>query len=331
MIVGVAAEGRAGGAAERSPWPSTPGRAARRSARRRRPRRPWRRTSPRRRSSTHAVLVQQVLEALQVAGLRARQMPMFIITGSRIRHAISSPRSSSSARSASSVVERHDVRVLGHVGRDAGRHRRRRPACRARPRASESGTHREHHRVVVPVVRALDLHDVLAPGGGPRDADRVHRRLGAGVGEAHLVAAEAPAELLGAARRWPRSARRSACPCCAARVDRLDDLRVGVAHDACSRSRCGSRGTRCRRRPTTWLPWPSREVDRVGVATPGTTTPRPCGMVPHGALVQRLRAGGAARAAGRSRCRRSRPLGRSVGRCGHRVGASRSSSMRLSA
>ena len=53
-------------------------------------------------------------------------MPMFIITGSMIRHAISSPRSSSSRSSTVEVVERHDVRVALEVLRDAERHRRRR-------------------------------------------------------------------------------------------------------------------------------------------------------------------------------------------------------------
>src|SRR4029079_15748794 len=43
-------------------------------------------------------------------------------------------------------------------------------------------------RVVVDaVVLALELHDAVAAGVGPRDAHRVHRRLGAGDGHPDLV------------------------------------------------------------------------------------------------------------------------------------------------
>ena len=156
-------------------------------------------------------------------------MPMFIITGSRIRHAISWPRSSSSAAEHLEVVERHDVRVVGHHRRDAGRHRRGRRSLAA---AHQVGArhHREHHGVVVPVVRALDLHDVLASGRGARDPDRAHRRLGARVAEAHRLGLEALAQLLGEAdgrlggRGEVRAGARGA-------LDRLGDLRVRVAHD----------------------------------------------------------------------------------------------------
>ena len=46
--------------------------------------------------------------------------------------------------------------------------------------------HRHHERVVVAVVRRFHLDQPLAAGEGTRDADRVERRLGAGVGEAPL-------------------------------------------------------------------------------------------------------------------------------------------------
>ena len=90
---------------------------------------------------------------------------------------------------------------------------------------------REHHRVVVAVVRALDLHDVVAAGRGARDPDRAHRRLGAGVREPHLSRGRsagtaprrtAPSSSVGAAKCVP--VRRGA-------LDRLDDLRVRVADD----------------------------------------------------------------------------------------------------
>ena len=42
----------------------------------------------------------------------------------------------------------------------------------------------EHDRVVVAVIGALDLDDLVAPGVGPHQPDRLERRLGAGVGEA---------------------------------------------------------------------------------------------------------------------------------------------------
>ena len=56
---------------------------------------------------------------------------------------------------------------------------------------------RDHHVVVVAVVGAEDLHDRVAAGVGARDADRVHRRLGAGVDVAPLRQPPAARELLG--------------------------------------------------------------------------------------------------------------------------------------
>ena len=55
----------------------------------------------------------------------------------------------------------------------------------------------DEHVVVVAVVAALELDDLLAAGVAARDADRVHRRLGARVAEAHEVGAEARLDLLG--------------------------------------------------------------------------------------------------------------------------------------
>ena len=192
-------------------------------------------------------------------------MPMFIITGSRIRHAISSPRSSSSARQHLEVVERHDVRVLGHHRRGCRSTSAWSPAPRGRPSRSEFGHDREHHRVVVAVVRALDLDDVLAPGGRTGDADRAHRRLGARVAEAHRLRAGSARHSSSAKRTVGLGGRGEVRAGARGALDGLGDLRVGVADDHRSRSRCGSRGTRCRRRPRRRLPFPSREVDRVRV------------------------------------------------------------------
>ena len=90
---------------------------------------------------------------------------------------------------------------------------------------------RDHHRVVVAVVGAEDLHHGVAARVGARDPDRVHRRLGAGVGVA-------PARQVPAARRAPRrrrprprSGRRSACRARSARWIAAADRRVRVALD----------------------------------------------------------------------------------------------------
>ena len=56
---------------------------------------------------------------------------------------------------------------------------------------------RDEHVVVVAVVAALELDDLFAAGIAAGDADGVHRRFGARVGEAHQVAAEAALDLLG--------------------------------------------------------------------------------------------------------------------------------------
>jgi hypothetical protein len=54
---------------------------------------------------------------------------------------------------------------------------------------------RDHHVVVVAVVRAEDLHDRVATGCSAGDPDRVHRRLGARVRVAPFRQAEATGEL----------------------------------------------------------------------------------------------------------------------------------------
>ena len=56
---------------------------------------------------------------------------------------------------------------------------------------------RDHHRVVVAVVGAEDLHDGVAARVGARDPDRVHRRLGAGVRVAPARQAPAALQVLG--------------------------------------------------------------------------------------------------------------------------------------
>ena len=94
------------------------------------------------------------------------------------------------------VVERDRVRVAAQILRNAERHRLR---CRRFASAHQICVRNdgEHHGVVVPVIRAFDLHDVVAAGRRARDTDRAHRRFGAGVGEANLFEPEPAAELLG--------------------------------------------------------------------------------------------------------------------------------------
>ena len=94
------------------------------------------------------------------------------------------------------VVERNDGHELGHRLGDAsaGEHR-----VRAFTRAElvEFVVVAHHHRVVMAVVAALDLHDQVASGGGPHQVDRVHGRLGARVAEAPQRQSEARGEQLG--------------------------------------------------------------------------------------------------------------------------------------
>ena len=94
------------------------------------------------------------------------------------------------------VVEGDDDRVLeDRLGDTCGSGNRGGPVGRAG--GVEGRLHRHHHLVVVAVVAALDLHDLVPAGHAAGDADGVHRRLGAGVGEAPHAQAVALDELLG--------------------------------------------------------------------------------------------------------------------------------------
>ena len=99
-------------------------------------------------------------------------------------------------------------------------------AFTGRPRDTDG----DHHAVVVPVVRAEDLHDRVAPLEAARDPDRVHRRLGARVREAPLGQPEAPRQLL-RDDDPVLGRRREVRPQPGALGDRLDDRRMRVAHD----------------------------------------------------------------------------------------------------
>ena len=87
-------------------------------------------------------------------------------------------------RSERSDLGRYALR-LGHRGRGV-----------SRAHAIRFWFHRDHQRVVVPVIRGLDLHDPVATCEPARQAHRIERRLGATVGEAPLRLVETPGEVL---------------------------------------------------------------------------------------------------------------------------------------
>ena len=94
------------------------------------------------------------------------------------------------------IVVRDHRRVgedrLGDPGRAGDR-----PRHVGRARLVDRRLHRDHHLVVVAVVTALDLDDLVPARRPLGDADGVHRRLRAGVGEAPHRQAVAVTEQLG--------------------------------------------------------------------------------------------------------------------------------------
>ena len=93
------------------------------------------------------------------------------------------------------VVERHRDREVDGRLRDARAVRQRGEVVRVADLVVLDAD-RDHHGVVVAVVGAEDLHAHVAARVGARDADRVHRRLRAGVRVAPLRQAPAAGELL---------------------------------------------------------------------------------------------------------------------------------------
>ena len=104
------------------------------------------------------------------------------MAGSTIMPAILPSFSSNARRRLGQVVERHHADQIRHRLRDAERlgHRVR---VLARPDLRRVGTDGEHQRVVVTVIRALDLHDHLAAGVRAHETRGLERGLGAGVAE----------------------------------------------------------------------------------------------------------------------------------------------------
>jgi hypothetical protein len=145
---------------------------------------------------------------------------------------------------------------------------------------------REQDRVVVPVIRALHLHEKVAACRGAGDADRVHRRLGARVHEAHLLELEPLADRLGQ-RDGGLRGDGEVDALVGDLADRLDDLRVRVPDDvhaepAVEVDVLGPVDVPHSR------PLPLAEVDGIGVAglEVGGHAVR---HAPHGALEQALR------------------------------------------
>ena len=94
------------------------------------------------------------------------------------------------------VIERHRDRHVGHGLRDATAVGEGRVVLAVADRGVVDAD-RDHHVVVVAVVRAEDLDDRVAARGGARDADRIHRGLGARVRVPPLRQAPAALQLVG--------------------------------------------------------------------------------------------------------------------------------------
>ena len=94
------------------------------------------------------------------------------------------------------VVERHDLRQLDEVGRQAQRLRHRDRMVVVADLVA-GGRHRHHHGVVMAVVAALDLEQHVAAGVGAHQAHGVERLLGARVAEPPQRQAEALLQVLG--------------------------------------------------------------------------------------------------------------------------------------
>ena len=79
------------------------------------------------------------------------------------------------------IVERNEVHEVGHRLRNAGGGN----AVRfvGRTEQVEAAPLRDHDRIVMAVIRALDLDDLVATGDRPHQVDGIHGRLGAGVVE----------------------------------------------------------------------------------------------------------------------------------------------------
>ena len=170
---------------------------------------------------------------------RAARTPMLPATGSMMTAAIwprcASQSCSTDARSLKVAVSGVGDRARGHAG--AGRAGR---SVRApEPAFDQQG-------VGVAVVAALELDQLVAPGEAAGDAQRAHRRLGAGADEAHAsrMLRHQLAHRLGERRLRPASGAPKLVPSAACFCSALRR-----APSACGRGSSGptSRCSRCRR------------------------------------------------------------------------------------
>ena len=119
------------------------------------------------------------------------------------------------------------------VGQDdgLGGHRRGHAGAARQTAGGQARAGRREQAVTVPVVAAGELHHQVAARSAAGQAHGRHRRLGAGGHEAHLLRGRHPAaHLLGQERlRLGRGAEGQAAG--GGRLDRGDDLRVGVAQE----------------------------------------------------------------------------------------------------
>ena len=120
------------------------------------------------------------------------------------------------------VVVREDRRQPG----DCLRHARR--IAEAERRDAAPGLHEQ--AVAVAVVAAIELHDDIAAGRGTREPDRRHRRLGAGVHEAHALEPRRLRHQLPEVD-LARRERAEGGPALRGTFDRRDNLRVRVTQD----------------------------------------------------------------------------------------------------
>ena len=121
------------------------------------------------------------------------------------------------------VVVGQDDRLGGHCRGHAGAARQ---AAGGQARAG-----RREQAVTVPVVAAGELHHQVAAGGAAGQAHGRHRRLGAGGHEAHLLRGRhSAADLLGQERLGGGGGAEGQAAG-GGRLDRGDNLRVGVAQE----------------------------------------------------------------------------------------------------
>ena len=139
--------------------------------------------------------------------------------------------------------------------------------ARGDPLRGEAGAGLGEQPVDVAVVGAGELHDLVAAGGRARQAQRAHRRLGAGVDHPdHLHRRRSARRPRPPARPRPRSARRSSCPAAAASLHRLRRRRDARARGSAAPMSRPSRRSGCRRRRSSSAPSPALDEDRVVAA-----------------------------------------------------------------